>query len=43
MAAFIVSGMHRNIVECQTKAPLNPILGETYLGEKSNGTRIYIE
>jgi hypothetical protein len=43
MASFIVSGMHRNIAECQTKAPLNPILGETYVGTKENGTTIYID
>lgn len=35
--------MHVNPVFCKSKAPLNPILGETYQVEKENGTKLYLE
>jgi hypothetical protein len=35
--------MHVNPILCKSKAPLNPILGETFQGAKKDGTHIYLE
>lgn len=35
--------MHINPVICKSKAPFNPILGETYHVEKPNGTKLFLE
>jgi hypothetical protein len=35
--------MHVNPVICKSKAPFNPILGETFTVEKTNGTKLYLE
>lgn len=35
--------MHANPLICKSKAPLNPILGETYQASKKDGTTIYLE
>lgn len=35
--------MHVNPLICKSKAPFNPILGETYQVNKSNGTQLYLE
>lgn len=35
--------MHVNPVYCKSKAPFNPVLGETYQAKKSNGTLLYLE
>jgi hypothetical protein len=38
-----LAGMHVNPVICKSKAPFNPILGETYHCEKEDGTKLYLE
>jgi hypothetical protein len=43
LTAFLLSGLHCNPVLCKSKAPLNPILGETYSAVKEDGTTIYLE
>lgn len=43
ITAFILSGLHTNPIICRSKAPLNPILGETFQCEKSDGTQMFIE
>lgn len=43
VTAFLLSGLHCNPVLCKSKAPLNPILGETYQAVKEDGTTIYLE
>lgn len=43
VTAFLISGLHLNPVLCRSKAPFNPILGETYQARKSDGTTIYLE
>ena len=35
--------MHANPVICRSKAPFNPILGETYQVKKPNGTQLFLE
>ncbi len=32
-----------NPVICKSKAPFNPILGETYQAKKSNGSLLFLE
>ncbi len=43
LTAFLLSGLHCNPALCKSKAPLNPILGETYHSKKPDGTEIYLE
>jgi hypothetical protein len=43
ITAFLLSGLHCNPVLCKSKAPLNPILGETYQARKDDGTLLYLE
>jgi hypothetical protein len=43
ITTFLLSGLHCNPVLCKSKAPLNPILGETYEANKPDGTAIYLE
>lgn len=43
ITTFLLSGLHCNPVICKSKAPLNPILGETFQAKKSDGTVIYLE
>ena len=43
ITTFLLSGLHCNPVLCKSKAPLNPILGETYQAYKEDGTEIYLE
>lgn len=43
ITAFLISGLHCNPVLCKSKAPLNPILGETFQAVKDDGTTIYLE
>jgi len=43
IVAFTIAGLCRNIIELGNNGPLNPILGETYYAEKSNGTKLYCE
>ena len=42
--AFAVSGIHQGPVKCRSRAPFNPILGETYqaINEK-DGSKLYLE
>lgn len=35
--------MHVNPLICKSKAPFNPILGETYQAQKMNGTKLFLE
>ena len=41
--AFVLSGVHKGPDICRSKAPFNPILGETYQAKNSDGSVIYIE
>jgi hypothetical protein len=43
LTSFLLSGLHCNPVLCKSKAPLNPILGETFQAIKDDGTTIYLE
>ena len=43
LLAFAVSGIHFNPLLCKSRAPFNPILGETYQAENADGSRFYIE
>jgi len=43
VVTFFVAGWHRNSSECMNRAPLNPVLGETFQAVKENGTSIYCE
>jgi len=43
VVAFTMAGLHRNAVEMGNNGPLNPILGETFSAEKSDGTKLYCE
>jgi hypothetical protein len=43
VTTFLLAGIHCNPLVCKSKAPLNPILGETYQSSKSDGTVIYLE
>lgn len=40
---FLVAGLHVNLFEFKSKPPLNPILGETYIARREDGTKIYLE
>ena len=41
--AFALSGVHHGPIECRSRAPFNPILGETYQAIKEDGSKLYIE
>jgi hypothetical protein len=41
--AFIVGGLHITPMLCKNKAPLNPILGETFTATMADGSFIYLE
>jgi hypothetical protein len=43
ITVFLLAGLHTNVVFCKSKAPLNPILGETYQAKKDDGTTIDLE
>jgi hypothetical protein len=43
LTVFLLAGLHCNAVLCKSKAPLNPILGETHQANKDDGTTIYLE
>lgn len=43
VTTFLISALYINLEECQSRGPLNPVLGETYTGVKSNGTTIFCE
>jgi len=43
LVAFFIAGLHRNACEMGNNGPLNPILGETFIAEKENGTKLYCE
>lgn len=43
ITTFLLSGLHCVPVICKSKAPLNPILGETFIAKKNDGTYIYVE
>jgi len=42
--AFVVSGVHQGPLKCRSRAPFNPILGETYQAVNENdGSKIFVE
>jgi len=43
LTCFLLAGLHCNPILCKSKAPLNPILGETHQARKTDGTSIYLE
>jgi hypothetical protein len=43
LVAFFIAGLHRNACEMGNNGPLNPVLGETFIAEKSDGTKLYCE
>jgi len=43
VVAFTIAGLSRNITELGNNGPLNPVLGETYSAEKSDGTKLFCE
>jgi hypothetical protein len=43
LVAFFVAGLHRNACEMGNNGPLNPVLGETFMAEKTDGTKLYCE
>jgi len=43
VVAFTIAGLSRNIIELGNNGPLNPVLGETYSAEKSDGTKVFCE
>ena len=44
LLAFAVSGVHQGPMICRSRAPFNPILGETYQAVNENdGSRLYLE
>lgn len=43
VVAFFLSGIHTNPATMQNNGPLNPVLGETYIAEKKDGTTLYCE
>jgi len=43
LIAYYIAGLHRNCCEMGSNGPLNPILGETYVAEKNDGTKLYCE
>ena len=43
ICAFFLSGVHISPDICRSKAPFNPILGETFQARHPDGTEIYME
>jgi len=43
VVCFFLSGIGRNSAEFQNNGPLNPILGETYIAHKKDGTGMFCE
>ena len=44
LLAFAVSGIHQGPVLCRSRAPFNPILGETYQAvNEKDGSKLYLE
>ena len=43
LLAFAVSGIHHGPVICRSRAPFNPILGETFQAIKEDGCKLYME
>lgn len=43
ISSFIIAGFHLNPVEFKNNPPLNPVLGETFTGEMSDGSKIWLE
>ena len=44
LLAFAVSGIHQGPMICRSRAPFNPILGETYQGvNEKDGAKLYME
>ena len=42
--AFAVSGIHQGPIKCRSRAPFNPIIGETFQAINENdGSRLYLE
>ena len=42
--AFAVSGVHQGPMKCRSRAPFNPILGETFQAvNEKDGSRLYLE
>jgi len=42
--AFAVSGVHQGPMKCRSRAPFNPILGETFQAiNENNGSKLYLE
>lgn len=43
VVAFAISGIHSSPDLCRSKAPFNPIVGETYQAKTSDGSMLYME
>jgi len=43
VSTFLLGGIHLNLLDCKAKAPLNPILGETFQAVNKSGCKIYLE
>jgi len=43
LIAYFIAGLHRNACEMGNNGPLNPVLGETFVAEKANGTKVFCE
>jgi len=43
VTTFVLAGLHNSISALKSRAPLNPILGETLMAKKDDGTTIYLE
>lgn len=43
ISAFLLGGLHVMPTKCRSKAPLNPVLGETYQAQKKDGCKIFLE
>ena len=43
LVSFCVSGIHQGPMICRSRAPFNPILGETYQAKQTDGCEIYME
>ena len=41
--SFAICGIHNGPIKCRSRAPFNPILGETYQAIKEDGSKLYIE
>ena len=43
VCAFFISGIHSSPVDCKSKAPFNPVIGETYQAIHKDGSKVYFE